>query len=84
MSSLTIDLTEQQHQTLKDRAARQRKTVKEYALEKLFEPAPDEDQAWADLKSLIEERISQSRAGAISAKTFDGIVEEELRAGDAA
>ena len=36
MSRLTIDITEQQHKTLKAMAALQGKTIKEYALERLF------------------------------------------------
>ncbi len=43
--------------------------------------APDEDQAWADLQTLVERRIAESSAGAISSKTFGEIVDEELRGG---
>jgi hypothetical protein len=64
-----------------DVAALQGKTIKEYAIEKLFPPVPDEEQAWADLKTLVEQRIAESSAGAVSSKTFDGIVDEELRTG---
>ena len=81
MSRLTIDITEQQHQALKAMAALQGKTIKQYALEKLFPPAPDEDQAWANLKALVEQRISESLGAAVSTKTFDEIVDEELRSG---
>ncbi len=84
MSRLTIDITEQQHKALKATAALQGKTIKEYALEKLFPPAPDEDQAWADLKTLVEQRIAESAGGAVSSKTFDEVVDEELRTGGAA
>jgi Antitoxin ParD len=83
MSRLTIDLTDQQHQALKDRAALQGKTVKEYALEKLFASGPDEDQAWPELKSLLEQRIAESRAGAVSSRSFEEIVEKALRADEA-
>jgi hypothetical protein len=81
MSRLTIDITEQQHKALKAMAALEGKTIRQYALEKLFPPVADEEQAWADLKTLIERRISESAAGAVSSKTFDEIVEEELGAG---
>ena len=40
--------------------------------------APDEEQAWADLKTLVERRIAKSAAGAVSSKTFGEIVDEEL------
>ncbi len=36
MSRLTIDITVQQHQALKAMAALQGKTIKEYAIERLF------------------------------------------------
>lgn len=36
MSRLTIDMTDQQHQSLKALAALQGKTIKQYALERLF------------------------------------------------
>ncbi|MGO9543480.1 MAG: antitoxin [Rhodomicrobium sp.] len=84
MSRLTIDITEQQHKALKAMAALEGKTIRQYALEKLFPPATEEEQAWADLKNLVERRIAESAAGAVSSKTFDEIVDEELGAGGAA
>ena len=39
MSRLTIDITDQQHQRLKALAALEGKTIKQYAIERLF-PAP--------------------------------------------
>jgi hypothetical protein len=84
MSRLTIDITEQQHQALKAMAALQGKTIKEYALEKLFAPAPGEEQAWADLRNIVGRRIAESAAGIVSSKTFDEIVDEEFREGGAA
>nr|WP_312609110.1 hypothetical protein [Agrobacterium pusense] len=36
MSRLTIDITDQQHQSLKALAALQGKTIKQYVLERLF------------------------------------------------
>ena len=65
-------------------AALEGKTIRQYALEKLFPPVSGEDEAWAELKTLIERRIAESSAGAVSRKTFDEIVEEELGAGGAA
>ncbi len=83
MSRLTIDIARQPN-TLKAMGALQGKTIKQYALEKLFPSAPDEEQAWADLKTLVERRIAESSAGAVSSKTCDEMVDEELRAGGAA
>ena len=84
MSRLTIDITEQQHKALKAQAALEGKTIRQYALEKLFPTARDEEQAWTDLKALIERRIAESSAGIVSDKTLDEIVEEEFRESGAA
>lgn len=76
MSRLTIDITDQQHQSLKALAALQGKTIKQYALERLF-PA-DGEQAWQELKSLVGTRISDGLAGKVSAKLVNEILDEEL------
>lgn len=76
MSRLTIDITDQQHQSLKALAALQGKTIKQYALERLF-PA-DGEQAWQELKSLIGTRISDGLAGKVSTKSVNEILDEEL------
>lgn len=76
MSRLTIDITDQQHQSLKALAALQGKTIKQYALERLF-PA-DGEQAWQELKSLVGTRISDGLAGKVSAKSVNEILDEEL------
>lgn len=81
MSRLTIDLSDQQHQSLKALAALQGKTIRQYAIERLF-PAPAEDeQAWQDLKSLLGQRIAEGLSGKVSASSLAAIVDEEL-AGD--
>ena len=46
MSRLTIDLTDQQHRSLKTLAAVQGNTIKQYAPEWLFPCDMDADQAW--------------------------------------
>jgi len=78
MSRLTIDITDQQHQSLKALAAFQGKTIKQYALERLFPGDTDADQAWQELKTLLGARIDNALAGKISAKSMDDILEEEL------
>ncbi|KXU38488.1 antitoxin [Ventosimonas gracilis] len=80
MSRLTIDMTAQQHQSLKAFAALQGKTIKQYALERLFPGDTDADQAWQALKTLLNERISAGLAGQVSTKSIDEILEEELAA----
>ncbi|MBV2143738.1 antitoxin [Falsochrobactrum sp. TDYN1] len=83
MSRLTIDITDQQHQSLKALAALQGKTIKQYALERLFPGDADADQAWQELKTLLGNRINDGLAGKVSTKSINEILNEEL-AGDRA
>jgi len=78
MSRLTIDLTEQQHQSLKALAVLQGKTIKQYAIERLFPGDADADQAWLELKALLTARINDGLAGKVSTKTVKEILDEEL------
>jgi hypothetical protein len=78
MSRLTIDLTEQQHQSLKALAVLQGKTIKQYAIERLFPGDADADQAWLELKALLTARINAGLAGKVSTKTVKEILDEEL------
>lgn len=64
MSRLTIDVTDQQHQALKALAALEGKSIKQYALERLFPPPTSpEGQALQELKALLAERIAQAQRG---------------------
>ena len=81
MSRLTIDVTEQQHQSLKVMAALQGKSIREYALERLFPPASDEEQACRDLKALLEQRIAESQKGDVVARSLTEIAEHALKSG---
>ncbi len=78
MSRLTIDITDQQHQNLKALAALQGKTIRQYAIERLFPANAGEDQAWQELKTLLGQRIAEGMAGGVSAKSIGAIVDEEL------
>jgi len=78
MSRLTIDITDQQHQSLKALAALQGKTIKQYAIERLFPGDGSEDQAWAQLKTLLGKRIADGLTGAVSTKSIEEIVDEEM------
>ncbi|OKP63253.1 antitoxin [Ensifer adhaerens] len=78
MSRLTIDITDQQHQSLKALAALQGKTIKQYALERLFPGNADADQAWQDIKTLLGNRINNGLAGKVSNKSIGEILDEEL------
>jgi len=78
MSRLTIDITDQQHQSLKALAALQGKTIKQYALEHLFPGDADAGQAWQELKAVLENRINDGLAGKVSDKSIGEILDEEL------
>lgn len=81
MSRLSIDLTEQEHQSLKALAALQGKTIRQYAIERLLRPVTEEDEAaWRNLKALLAGRIAEGLAGGVSEKSFDEIVSEEMGA----
>lgn len=83
MSRLSIDLTEQQHKSLKALAALQGKTIRQYAVERLF-PAEahsedmSEDEAWAALGKLLNERIAAGLAGEVSTRSVADILKAEL------
>ena len=78
MSRLTIDISDQQHQSLKALAALQGKTIKQYALEMLFPGDVGANQAWMELKNLLSTRIHEGLAGNVSSKTVSEILNEEL------
>lgn len=78
MSRLTIDISDQQHQSLKASAALQGKTIKQYAIERLFPGNADEGPAWQELRDLLETRINDGLAGKVSTKSVGDILNEEL------
>ena len=78
MSRLTVDMTDQQHQSLKALAALQGKTIRQYAIERLFPVDNDADQAWQELKALLSQRITDGLAGVVSSRNIDSIVDEEF------
>lgn len=78
MSRLTIDITDQQHQSLKALAALQGKTIKQYALERLFHGDADADQAWQELKNYWETVLTMGWRGNVSTKSIGDILDDEL------
>ncbi|UOS99146.1 antitoxin [Xanthomonas arboricola] len=81
MSRLTIDLNDQQHQSLKALAALQGKTIKQYALERLFSGDLNADQAWQELNTLLGGRVEEGLAGNVSTRSISTILYEELAEG---
>lgn len=78
MSRLTIDVTEQQHQALKALAALEGKTIKQYALERLFPANAAGDQALDELKTLLAERLAEARRGEIALGSISELAEQAL------
>lgn len=76
MSRLTIDMTESQHQTLKVLAALEGKTLKEFALERLF--PQDEVKAVQELRTLLQKRQAAAEQGEVPALTASEIAEQVL------
>lgn len=81
MSRLTIDITEQQHQSIKAIAALQGKSIKEYAIERLFPAASDEDRALGELRVLLEQRMAESTRGEVLAQSLAEIADDAMKAG---
>jgi hypothetical protein len=83
MSRLTIDITDQQHQTLKALAALQGKSIKEYAIERLFPNVGEDEQALTQLRQLLETRLTEARNNQVSNKSISEIAAEVIQASDA-
>ena len=77
-SRLTIDVTDQQHQTLKANAALQGKTMKQYAIERLFPTVADEVQALQELKALLHFRLTEAERGEVFKQSAMEIAEIEF------
>lgn len=84
MSRLTIDITDQQHQSIKAMAALQGKSIKEYAIERLFPASPGEEHALGELKALLEQRMAESATGGVLASSLTEIADEAIKAGGSA
>ena len=81
MSRLTIDVTDQQHQTLKALAALEGKTIKQYALERLL--PSDEEMAMRELKAVLLDRLAAAERGEVTSLSAVEIAEEVIRRNDA-
>lgn len=83
MSRLTIEVTEQQHQSIKAMAALQGKSIKEYAIQRLFTFTPDEERAMQELKALFDQRIAEALRGEVSEQSISEIAKEVIHSGEA-
>lgn len=79
MSRLTIDITEQQHQTLKAMAALAGKSIKQFTLERLFDAAASDSAALDGLRTLLSERVAQAQRGEVIKGSISEIAEQAVR-----
>ncbi|MBX9643201.1 MAG: antitoxin [Novosphingobium sp.] len=73
MGRLTIDLTDEQHKSLKAIAALEGKSIKQFALEKLLPQACGDDEAWEEFKAFMNDRIERALSSEPSPRTFSDI-----------
>ena len=81
MSRLTIEMTDQQHKSIKASAALQGKSIEEYALERLFPTSTNEDAALCELKAILEQRMSESAGADVLARSLTEIAEDVIKDG---
>ena len=80
MSRLTIEITEQQHQSIKALAAIQGKSVKEYAMQRLLPLTADEEKAMQELEEFLRPRIEAAERGEVVSTSVMAIFKETLAA----
>ena len=79
MSRLNIDMTEQEHQALKARAALEGKTIKQFTLERLFSKDTAAASALEQIKALLTERVEQAQRGELAGGSVTDIAERALQ-----
>jgi len=62
-------------------AALQGKTLKAFVMERIFpsQTNSDEEEAWGELKTMLNSRIAAADSGSISNKTMRQIAEDRLK-----
>ncbi|OAI17149.1 antitoxin [Methylomonas lenta] len=78
MSRLTIEITDQQHQSIKAMAALQGKSIKEYAMQRLLPLTADEEKAMQELEAFLKPRIEAAERGEVVSASVHSIFEETL------
>ncbi|HEY3855199.1 MAG TPA: antitoxin [Verrucomicrobiae bacterium] len=81
MSRISIDVTPDEHQKLKDMAALQGKSIKDYVIERTLgaEGNAEQEAALAELESILDARIRGTKRGAISKRTVAAIFKDARR-----
>lgn len=78
MRKSIIGITDPHSERLRTMPVRQANTIEEYAVERMLPVGDSGDQAWAELKTLLAQRIADGLAGKVSSKGGAAIVDEEL------
>ena len=77
MSRLSIEISPEEHQRIKMMAILQKKTIKNYILDRtLGTPNDDEEQAVVELAAVLDERIRDAEKNGVSPHTIDEIFEQ--------
>ena len=79
MSRLTIEITDQQHQSIKALAAMQGKSIKEYAMQRLLPLTADEENAMQELNAFLAPRLEEARQGKFVNQSAMQIFEETIK-----
>jgi predicted DNA-binding protein len=78
---LSIEVTQEQHQRLKAISALRGQSIKDYVLERVFQPLPEvdaanEDEALRQLEAFLKPRVEAAEQGVIVNKSVQQIFEE--------
>ena len=79
MSRISIDVTDDEHKKLKAVAALRGKSIKDYVLERTLGTDGSDDAALRELEELLDGRIDDAKAGAISRRTAKAVFAEATR-----
>lgn len=78
---LSIEVTQEQHQRLKAVSALRGQSIKDYVLERVFQPLPevnaqDTEAALSQLESFLKTRIDAAKQGELTHKSVLEVFEE--------
>lgn len=78
---LSIEVTQEQHQRLKAVSALRGQSIKDYVLERVFQPLPEissavEEDALRQLEAFLKPRIEAAEQGVVVNKSVQQIFEE--------
>ncbi len=80
MSRLIVDVSSEQHQTIKMLAATEGKSIKDFVLERILPYSDDgEAAAWDELKQILSDRLHSATENGVSSKSVSDITKKTLR-----